>query len=99
MAEEIKKTTETIRIIVEPVYNKEGVRQNFDEYKIVRKDEGGKLYKLKFKRDVNVAQFKGLRKFEVEVDYCKPAKNYEYPLYWVSGVHYDTIKPIMTLNK
>lgn len=95
MAEEIKKETTKIRVIVNDVYNKDHVKQNFYEYQIVLTDKGGRLQRLKWKRDVNLSQFEGLKKFEVEVDYIKEASNYEYPVYWASGVHYDTINPLV----
>ena len=92
--EEIKKTTKTIKIIVKDVYNKEGVLQSFKEYQYVNQEKKGLLQRAKFKRDVILAKFDGLKKFTVEVDYCKEDNRFEFPVVWISGVHYDTIKKI-----
>lgn len=92
--EELKPTTQKVRIIVKDVYDKDGVLQDFKQYEMVI-NEKGKLQRCKFKRDVMLQKFDKLRKFEVEVGYCKEAKNYEYPVYWISDVKYDTIKVLV----
>ena len=93
MAEEIKSNV--VRIIVKDVYSKEGVLQNFKEYQIVRQDQGGRLQRCKFKRDVNVAYFDGMKKFEAEFEYKQEAKNYEYPIMWLGSLKADTIKKLL----
>lgn len=91
--EEIKNNVKHIRVVVEDAYNKDGVKQNFNIYKIVV--DGGKLVRCKFKRDVNLNLFDGMKKFECDVEYYSDAsKFYEYPVVWVGSVKTDTIKKI-----
>lgn len=93
MAQEIKSNV--CRIIVKDVYNKQGVLQNFKEYQIVRQDKGGMLQRVKFRKNVNVAHFEGMKKFEAEFEYQKEASNYEYPVMWLGDLKADTIKKIL----
>lgn len=94
--DEIKKETETIRVIVEKVVKTENGKDNtYYFYKVVRKEEGGRIYKLSFPREVNTTPFEQYVKFEIEVDRCSKDTRYEYPKYWASGIHYDTLKPIV----
>lgn len=92
---EMQPTTKKVRIIVKDVFDKNGVLQDFKEYQIVREDLKGKLQRCKFKKDVEMSKFRGLRKFEVEVGYYNEAINYEYPVVWLSDIKYDTIKVIV----
>lgn len=91
--EEITKPCE-ITLIVEH-HDKTDKYEAFDSFKMVDKENGGKLIDCHFKRDVNTTKLAAAgKKITAVFDYVNVNKNYEFPKCWCSGLHEDTIKKI-----
>ncbi len=63
--------------------------RKFDSWKV---EIGGKLVNLRWKRDVNTEEFKGIKKFKCTVGEFNEAKNSVYPKYYAGNIIGDIIE-------
>ena len=84
-----------ITIIVEH-HDKTETCEEFDSFKYVDKENGGKLVDCHFTRDVNTTKLAAAgKKIKATFEKVTINKNYEFPKCWCSGLDEKSIKKII----